>query len=110
MRELIDERTTHLIVNVLAVALPVAGLLLGTLAGALRRRLAWGAGRGLAVGCIGIANWLLWQLYHRVTDHYGLDSVKGLLINLGLFLGIGVAAGALGGLWVARKREARREA
>ncbi|MDH7569864.1 MAG: hypothetical protein QHJ73_09795, partial [Armatimonadota bacterium] len=93
MRELIDEPTAHQLMNAIAVTLPVAGLLVGAVWGLSRRRLAVGALRGLAVGCVGIANWLLWRLYNSITDRFGLDTVKNLLINLALFVVIGVAVG-----------------
>lgn len=104
MRELIDERTTNLIINLLAWGLPLAGIVVGALAGAARKRLASDTVSGFVIGCAGVFNWLLWHLYNAITNRYGLDTVKNLLINLGLFLAIGVAIGGLGGLW-ARTRQ-----
>ena len=36
--------------------------------------------------------WPLWQVYNGIEDHFGLDSVAALLINLGLFVLVGTAA------------------
>ncbi len=116
MTELIDERTANLLMNLLAVGLPLAGLVAGAIAAARpraaiaaaarRRAVTAGALRGLAFGCVGIANWLLWRLYNATTNHFGLDTVKNLLINLGLFLALGVSAGVVVGLWAAKRRNA----
>lgn len=106
MRELIDERAANLVMLVLAFALPVAGVLVGAAVGAGRGRAASGALRGLAVGALGIANWLLWRLYNAITDRLGLDTVKNLVVNLVLFLVVGIAVGVLSGLWAKSKHEA----
>lgn len=29
---------------------------------------------------------LLWKIYNRITDYFGLDSVKGLLVNVAVFV------------------------
>ncbi len=105
MRELIDERTTNLVMNALAIGLPLAGVLLGALYGVVKRRLAWGAGWGLAVGCLGIVNWLLWRMYNGITNRLGLDTVKNLLVNLFVFVALGVAVGIAAGLWAVRRHE-----
>lgn len=109
MRELIDEQTANAVMNLLAVALPLAGLLIGAAAGGLQRRPVPGALRGLAVGCIGILNWILWRLYNAITDQLGLDTVKNLLVNLALFLAIGIAGGVAAGLYL-RSRQPDPEA
>ena len=48
---------------------------------------------GVLIGLLGPANWLLWHIYNRIEDHYGLDSVKAMLINLALFAVLGIAVG-----------------
>lgn len=35
----------------------------------------------------------LWPLYNAVEDHFGLDSVAALAINLGIFLLVGALCG-----------------
>jgi|ERR1700722_14680904 hypothetical protein len=32
----------------------------------------------------------LWFVFNAIEDHYGLDSVKALLINLGIFVAMGL--------------------
>jgi hypothetical protein len=98
MRELIDERTAHLLMNALALGLPVAGGVVGALVGAARGRVAASTRAGLGIGALGIVNWLLWRLYNAITNHYGLDTVKNLLVNLAVFVGIGALAGVVVGL------------
>ena len=39
--------------------------------------------------------WPLWVVYNRIEDHFGLDSVAALLINLVLFAAIGTCIGLL---------------
>ena len=48
---------------------------------------------GLLIGLLGPANWLLWHIYNGIEDHYGLDSVKAMLINLALFAALGLIVG-----------------
>ncbi|MBI3948004.1 MAG: hypothetical protein HY321_18960 [Armatimonadetes bacterium] len=105
MRELIDEATANLVVNVLALALPAAGAIVGAVVGRVRGRPRAGTVGGLAVGCLGIANWLLWRLYNAVTGRLGLDTVANLIVNLALFVVLGAAAGVAAGVWVARRRD-----
>lgn len=104
MKELIDEAAANRFMDVLAVGLPAAGLLIGTLIGVVRGRLKEGAFRGLGLGCVGVANWLLWRLYNTITNRLGLDTVANLLVNLALFTALGVAAGIAAGAWASRQR------
>jgi hypothetical protein len=71
-----------------------AGWVWGRRSGAARV----GIVRGLAAGLLGPAALGLWFVYNALEDHFGLDSVAALLINLVLFL----AAGALAGVLVRR--------
>ena len=48
---------------------------------------------GLLCGMIGPGIWGLWLIHGGVVGRYGLDSVKGLLVNVALFVGIGVIVG-----------------
>ena len=108
MHELIDLPTVERIIRLLAVALPACGVAAGLIVGALRRRPLPGALSGLALGLAGPLIWLLWLAYGRITGHYGLDSVKGLLVNLALFVAVGAAVGIL--LAWARRRWPGRQA
>jgi len=100
MEEIVTiEQAEHLL-RILAFGTLPVGFILGVLVGALRHRLRVGLLLGLLCGLIGPAIWALWRLYNGVIGIYGLDSVRGLLINLALFVGIGVAAGiAIGLVW-----------
>jgi hypothetical protein len=99
-RELIDLAVFHR-----ALVLLAGLLLVGALAGGWR----WGhragqrrAGllRGLAVGLSGLVALGLWTVYNAVENRYGLDSVRALLINLAIFVVVGLAGGtALGWVW-----------
>ena len=74
--------------------------------------LAWGArvkrvGPGLLLGVlVGGGNYALWTAYNAITDKLGLDTVKNLLVNLALFVVIGLVVGVGAGLFAARKRGA----
>ncbi len=48
------------------------------------------------------ANWLLWRMYSALTDRLGLDSVANLLLNLAIFVSIGLCAGVAYGLMLRR--------
>ena len=104
MRELIDLPTANAIVRALAVGLPAAGLVLGLVVGALRRRPARDALAGLVIGLGGPLLWVLWRVFNAITNHYGLDSVKGLFINLAIFVVVGSAIGIVVGLVLRRAR------
>ena len=42
--------------------------------------------RWVLVALAGPAVLLLWHVYNRVVDHFGLDSVKGLIVNVVIFV------------------------
>lgn len=95
MKELINAHQSHLLMLTVLVLAPLAGLAWGVWAKRIRR----GVGAGLAVG---VGNFLLWTLYNALTDKLGLDTVKNLLVNLGLFVALGLLVGAGWGVWAAR--------
>jgi hypothetical protein len=101
--ELIDLVVVERVLLALAVGLPIAGLLVGLGWGAVRRRALIGALEGLGVGLLGPGVWVLWRVYNAIEDHYGLDSVKALLINLTLFLCVGAVVGVIVGTVAARR-------
>ena len=79
----------------LVVATPVVALI-----GLLIRRCLVAGGcsrRGRVLWAVlalaGPANYGLWRLYNRIEDHWGLDSVKALLVNFALFVFLGIAVG-----------------
>ena len=100
MRELVTVEQAERAIAIAALALPLLGLVVGAVVGAARRRLGLGAALGLLCGLAGPAIWLLWRAYNGITGRYGLDSVRGLLVNLGLFVAIGLLLGlAVGLIW-----------
>ena len=107
MKELVTTEQAERVLRLLAIILPIAGLLIGVAAGAARRKLAGHALAGLLIGLIGPASWVLWRMYNGIEGRFGLDSVKGLLINLALFAVIGVSVGAGVGLLLRRGEEGR---
>jgi len=102
MKELITTEQAARVIAILAIALPMAGLLIGVIAGAVRRRTARDALLGLLCGLSGPAIWVMWRVYNGIIGRFGLDSVKGLLVNLALFLVAGVVIGLAAG--VVRRR------
>jgi len=100
MKELVTTEHAARVIAILAIALPIAGLVTGAIAGAVRRRAAREALLGLACGLSGPAIWVMWRIYNGIIGRFGLDSVKGLLVNLALFLVVGLVIGlAAGVLW-----------
>lgn len=93
MRELVSVEVVERVFLALAIAGPVVGTLTGAVLGVRRRTVSRSWLRGLAVGMLGPVNWVLWRMYGALTDHFGLDSVKGLLLNMAIFVGLGLAAG-----------------
>ncbi len=91
-REIVDAAQVGQALAVLSgAALVAAALLVGL--GRMRNQPSWfRAGLGCAVA---ILAWPLWMVYNRIEDQFGLDSVAGLLINLALFLAVGVGGGLL---------------
>lgn len=93
MREIVTmEQAEHLFL-LLAIAGPIVGAALGAIAGARKGRTGPAALKGLSIGLLGVLNLILWKVYNAITDHLGLDTVKNLVVNLVLFVGLGAAAG-----------------
>lgn len=97
MREIVTMEQVNALFLALAVAGPVLGLLIGAAVGARRGQAGRGAVNGLLIGLLGVLNLALWKLYNALTDRMGLDTVKNLLVNLTLFVGLGIAAGLVFG-------------
>ena len=106
MKELIDEKT-------FVTALTAAASLLFLLGAALligwRKRNPRISFLGIVMLTTGPALFMLWQIYAGVVKHFGLDSVKGLGVNLAIFVAVGAGLGALLGLWH-RKEQHKRSA
>jgi len=52
---------------------------------------------------VGGGNFALWTLYNAITERLGLDTVKNLLVNLALFVVLGVVIGLGVGRYAANK-------
>ena len=102
LREIVDIAAVNRLFLLLAVLGPVAGSVIGAAIGSRRQRLRQGAVSGLLLGLLGTLNWLLWHVYNALTDANGLDSVKGLAINLVLFVMVGAALGFGYHMWLSR--------
>src|SRR5437870_943734 len=107
MREIVTMQQVELAFRALAIVAPLVGALIGTLVGyrtGRTERVKSGAVSGILIGLLGPVNYLLWKIYNGITDRLGLDSVKNLLINLALFIILGVAAGLISArYWVGRQ-------
>ena len=108
LREIVDIEAVGRLFVLLAVLGPIAGLVIGAAIGSRRQRLRHGAVSGLLFGLLGTLNWLLWHVYNALTDANGLDSVKGLAINLVLFVIVGAAVGFGYNAWMKRASSVSR--
>lgn len=107
MRELVTVDQVERLFRLLAVAAPIVGGVLGAAYGLRRAAPARWSATGAAIGLLGTLNYGLWRMYCAITNHYGLDSVRNLLINLSLFVLLGLVGGIGYGLWE-RRRVSRR--
>ena len=69
-------------------AAPIIGLVWGALAKQMVRGGTYGA-------ILGVGNFIMWNVYNAITNRLGLDTVKNLLVNLALFIVLGIIAGLL---------------
>jgi hypothetical protein len=92
MRELVDLAAVERLFELLALLLPLLGLGIGAALQFSGRR-PGALVTGFLLGLLGPANWLLWHIFNGIEDHYGLDSVKAMLINLALFAALGIGVG-----------------
>lgn len=100
MHELISPEQAETIVRGAAIVLAACGVVGGAVAAAFVRP--WRAAAvvgGMAIVAGGLV-YTLWLLYNAIIARLGLDSVKALLINLGIFILVGLAYGVLtAALW-----------
>lgn len=72
---------------------PILGLIAGMITGIPGRTIRKRSLRGLGIGLLASFVSVMWYLYNIIINYYGLDSVKGLFINLSLFAAMGIAVG-----------------
>jgi len=100
MQELVTVEQAHRLIAALAWALPLAGVVVGLIAGAARGAIGRGAWQGFAVGLLGPIIYAMWLLYSQMvrydpeTGRAGLHSVSTLILNALIFAAVGVMLGA----------------
>ena len=57
----------------------------------------------LVAGGVPVLVGVLWRVYNAITDRMGLDTVANLLVNLAMFVTVGVLCGA-GWAWLTVRR------
>ena len=78
----------------LFLAVLLLGLIAGPVAWVMARRRGGAAMRAaLAAGGGPVLIGVMWWVYNGITDRLGLDRVVNLLVNLVLFVGLGIAIG-----------------
>jgi hypothetical protein len=107
--ELVDPAKLSLLLAGLSGAALVAALVLFS-----RGRTSEGARRAALITAAGVLLFPMWHVYNGIENHFGLDSVAALLINLALFAFLGTAGGIfIGRLWPGKSHhgdtETRRE-
>ena len=100
LTEIVDIAKIEKLFLILAIVMPILGILLGRMWGNRHSIPVLGTKRGLLVGLIGVGNWLLWRLFNTITEKNGLDTVRNLGINFAVFVMVGIGlALALPRLW-----------
>ena len=95
VHEIVETETVGRIFLCLAIFAPLLAILIGAIIGGKHGEVKKGIRNGFLVGLLGPANLLLWNLYNRITDINGLDSVRNVFVNLILFVGIGLVGGGI---------------
>ena len=103
MREIVSMEQVQRLFIILAVGLPILGIIGGALYGARRKDVRRGVVQGLLLGFLGPVNFGLWIIYNKITDRLGLDTVKNLLVNLALFVILGIVSGLAAGFIMRRQ-------
>jgi ABC-type dipeptide/oligopeptide/nickel transport system permease component len=104
MKELVTPQEIHTLFIALAIGCPVIGIIAGAWFGARKNSLQRYLLSGFLIGLVGPLNLLLWEMYNEITNRLGLDTVRNLLVNLALFVALGLIAGILYGYISARTR------
>ena len=109
MQEIVSPAQAEVIVRGAAAALAGVGFIVLIASLVRRRRIsapacARAVPGGLLIAAGGLV-YLLWVVYNAIIARLSLDSVKALLINLAIFVVVGLAYGAAAGLaWRWAKR------
>jgi len=93
VKYILDEGLMNKIFLISAIVFPLIGLVVGILLDKFKaagfKNTIW----GISIGLTGTLNFILWKLYNRFTDYFGLTTVKNLLFNLLFFIIIGIILG-----------------
>jgi hypothetical protein len=95
LKELVDAKRVQTVLLVIAIAGPIAGAGVGLLFGLASRRVGRRTVWGFVIGLAGPAIFGLHALHGALIRHFGLDSVAGLLIALGVFAVLGFLCGVV---------------
>jgi len=95
VRELVSPQQAEAIVRAVAAGLLALGVVGGAVAAAFTRPRRAGLIIGAFVALAGLLVQVLWLAYNAVTARLGLDSVKALVINLAIFVVVGLGYGIL---------------
>lgn len=98
-REIVDIAQFARAIAAVAVIVPVLALLVGGIMGSRRGDLKRGLVKGAAIGALGPLVYVLWLLYSYLvrydpqTGYVGLHRVSIMLLNVAIFLVVGVVLG-----------------
>lgn len=98
-KELIDPHQAQTLMFAILCLAPLVGLAWG----AVKKRGPFGVVIGVLVGG---GNFFLWTVYNAITNKLGLDTLKNLWVNLGLFVTVGIVIGIGAGLYAAKRNKA----
>jgi hypothetical protein len=107
-RELVSETTVRTALLAIGIGGPILGAAVGLAVGIVRRAVVPALCRGFGIGLLGLLVLAMWYVYNGVLRRLGFDSVRALLVNLGIFAAVGVAVGGVVGA-IASRRRARPE-
>ena len=102
LREIVDIAAVSRLFTLLAIVGPIVGAVVGAAVGSRRQNLRGGALAGAGFGLLLTLNGLLWQIYNRITDATGIDTVKNVVVNFALFALVGLTLGA--GIGIVQQR------
>jgi len=97
MREIVSPEQAERIVYAAAAALIAVGIVGGAVGAAFVRPRRAGPTVGALVALAGALVYALWLVYNALIAALGLDSVKALLINLAIFVVVGLIYGFTAG-------------
>lgn len=95
VKELVTQAQGEMVLRIIAILTPIAGVVVGALIGLVRKRVLRGAAVGLAVGLLGTAVYGLWRMHISFGEHFGYTSVASLAVQLVIFATLGAIAGTV---------------